>query len=295
MKRRDFIKLIGGAAAAWPLAARAEQSPLPVIGYLATRSPGEDLHLLAAFRQGLKEAGYIEGQNVAVEYRYAANHYERLPGLAGDLVRRQVTVIFAGGGIPAATAAKEASSTIPIVIAIGGDPVQLGLIASLNRPGGNITGVNLLNNELAPKLVQLLQELLPKATEIGFLINPNNPVTESLASEVTAAGHTIGQRMHLVTATTETDLALVFETIARLRVDALLVQGDPFLNNRRDQLVALAARHAVPTIYPFREYVAAGGLMSYGSDLADALRMAGVYAGPSAKARSPQTCRFSKW
>jgi putative ABC transport system substrate-binding protein len=295
VKRREFITLLGGAAAAgWPFPARAQQPTLPVIGYLNIRAPGEDTHLLAAFREGLKEAGYIEGKNVAVAYRYAANQYEKLPELAADLVRRQVMVIAALGGAPAAPVVKHATSTIPIVTIVGVDPVQTGLVASLNRPGGNLTGVSLLNNELAPKLVQLLHELLPKTTLIGFLVNPTNPAADSLAREVTAGARTIGQRIHVLTARNESDFEPAFATLVRLRADALLVQGDPFFNSHATQLVALAARDAMPAIYPFPEYVAAGGLMSYGSSLTDGYRQAGIQTGRILKGEKPADLPFQQ-
>jgi putative tryptophan/tyrosine transport system substrate-binding protein len=285
MKRRNFIALLGGAVAR-PLAARAQQ-PMPVIGFVNSRSPDTSGHLIGAFGQGLKETGHLEGGNVAIEYRWAEGHYDRLPALLADLVRRQVKVIAAAGGAPVALAAKEATTTIPTVVIVGSDPVALGLVASLNRPGGNITGVSVLNTELVPKLMQLLHDLLPGATTIGFLTNPNNPGAEPLSREVHAAARMMGQEVHILTAGSEIDFESAFATLVQLRADALLVQGDPFINDRAEQIVALAARHAVPAIYPFREYVAAGGLMSYGTSLTDAYRQVGVYAGRILRGKKP--------
>ena len=279
MKRREFITLLGGAAAAWPITAGAQQPAMTVVGFLNSRPANSSEHLVAAFRQGLKETDHFEGGNVAIEYRWAEGHYDRLRGLAADLIRRQVTVLVAAGGDTVALAAKEATTTIPTVVVVGSDPVALGLVASLNRPGGNITGVSILNNELVPKLLEVLRDLLPRAVTIAFLINPNNSSAANLSLELQAAARRIGQQIHIVNAGSEIDFEPAFATLIQLRADALLVQGDPFINSHAEQLVAIAARHTVPAIYPFREYVAAGGLMSYGTSLTDAYRQIGVYTG----------------
>jgi putative tryptophan/tyrosine transport system substrate-binding protein len=286
MRRREFISLIGGAAA-WPFVSRAQPAPLPTVGFISTRSPGDTMHLMGPFRQGLREAGYIEGKNVAIQYRWAEGHYDRLPTMLADLISRQVEVIAAAGGAPGALAAKAATNTVPIVFISGADPVEIGLVASLNRPGGNLTGVSLLNNEVFPKLAELLHEVLPRAVTVGCLMNPTNPYTKKLLEDVRVAARGFGQQIHVLTVVREADFEPAFATLVELRSDALLVQGDPFINSHAEQVVALATRHALPTIYPFSEYAAAGGLMSYGPSLSDAYRLIGLYSGRILKGERP--------
>jgi ABC-type uncharacterized transport system substrate-binding protein len=279
IRRREFITLLGGATAAWPLAARAQQAGMPVVGYLGGLSPDTFAPRLAAFRKGLAESGYVEGRSVAIEYRWAEGQYDRLPALAAELVRRQVAVIAAMGGDAPAFAAKSASTTIPIVFAVAADPVKAGLVSSLNRPGGNLTGVNFLLNMIAAKLFEVLNETVPKATTVGFLINPSGPEAESAISEVRLAAQALGQELFVVKATSEHEIDAAFATLAQERVGALLVGNDVFFYSRREQIVALAARHAMPAIYNVREFAQAGGLMSYGTSVDDAQRQAGVYVG----------------
>jgi putative tryptophan/tyrosine transport system substrate-binding protein len=286
MKRRDFITLVGGAAA-WPLAARAQQPALPVIGFLEAKSADTSAHLVAAFRQGLKEAGYIEGQNVAIEYRFAENQYGRLPALAADLARRQVAVIAASGGPPAALAAKGATTTIPIVFNMGADPIALGLVDSLNRPGGNLTGVSSLNVELGPKRLELLHELAPTATNIAMLVNPTNPNAEAYSTALKTAARTLGVQLQVLHASTERDFDMVFATLVQLQVGALVIGTDGFFITRSEQFAELAVRHAMPTIFVFREFAAAGGLMSYGGSLTDEYRQVGGYTGRILKGEKP--------
>jgi putative ABC transport system substrate-binding protein len=277
--RREFISLIGGAAVVWPVEARAQQA-MPVIGFLGIGSAGTDTDYIGAFRQGLREAGYVEGSNVAVEYRWAQNENARLPALAADLVRRRVAVIATPGSTPATLAAKAATPTIPIVFGIGSDPVESGLVASLNRPGGNVTGVAFLSTAILGKRVELLRELVPTATIMALLVNPANPtVVETYTKEVKAAAQTLGLQVHVLNASTERDLDAAFETCAQLRAGALIVGADVFFTTRRNQIVALAARHALPTIYGQREFALAGGLMSYSTSLPDAIRQVGIYVG----------------
>jgi ABC-type uncharacterized transport system substrate-binding protein len=288
MERRDFITLLGSAAATWPLAARAQQSAIPVIGYLGSESPDAFAGRLRAFRQGLSETGYVEGKNVAIEYRWAENQYDRFPALLANLVRREVTVIVAVTGTPPALAAKAATTTIPIVFVTAGDPVALGLVVSLNRPGGNLTGVATLTVELGPKQLEMLRELVPTATIIALLVNPTNPTNaETLSRDLQAAARTLGLQLHVLHASTERDFDTVFATLSRLRAGALVIGSDPFFNSRSQQLVALALRHAMPTMYPFREYAIAGGLISYGNSFADAHRQVGVYTGRILKGERP--------
>jgi ABC-type uncharacterized transport system substrate-binding protein len=284
MRRREFITLVGGAAAAWPLAARA-QPTMPVIGFLSTRAPGTDTELLAAFRQGLNELGYVEHRNVGIEYRWAEGQYDRLPALAADLVRRSVAVIYANG--IAAWAAKAATMTIPVVFSVGEDPVQTGLVASLNQPGGNVTGVSNFLNQLAAKRLELLRETASDAAVLAVMVNPTNPNFEPDTRDLQAAGRMLGRRIQMLTASTERDLETAFATIVQQQISALFVGVDGFFFTRADQIVALAARHAVPAIYDRREYVRAGGLMSYGANLADGYRQAGVYAGRILKGEKP--------
>ena len=286
MRRREFITLMGASMAAWPRAARTQQPAMPVIGFLNSASPEAHAPKITAFRQGLKEAGYVEGHNVAIEYRSAEGHYDRLPALAADLVRRQVAEIVALG-TPAALAAKAASSTIPIVINVGIDPAQIGLVASFNRPGGNVTGLAVLTVELAAKQLEVLHELLRTSAAVALLVNPNTAVTEPVIKGVRDAARSLGLQLHILNASTEGEIDAAFGKLIELRAGALVVGGDPFFNSRRDQIVALAARHTLPAIYEWREFVVAGGLMSYGTDLADAYRQVGIYAGKILKGAKP--------
>jgi putative ABC transport system substrate-binding protein len=287
LKRRDFIAFFGATAAAWPLAARAQQRAMPIIGFLSSRSPGESASVLAAFRQGLNEAGYVEGQNVAIEFRWAEGQYDRLPAMAADLVGRQVALIIAAGGDHPALAAKAATTTIPIVFTGSDFPVKIGLVASLNRPGGNITGASLFTSEVEVKKLALLRELVPKAPLIAMLVNPTNPSAETDIGDVQTAAATVGQRIFLLTASSERDIDAAFGAVTQQRADALLVVHDPYFFSRRDQFVALADRHRVPAIYEFREFVLAGGLMSYGSRITDNYHLAGSYAGRILKGAKP--------
>jgi len=285
MLRRGFITLLGSAAAAWPLAARAQQ-PMPVIGYLSSGSPESDDFRLTAFRQGLNETGYVEDQNVVIEYRWAQGQNDRLPALAADLVRRQVTVI-ATVGPPPAFAAKAATSTIPVVFVVGIDPVQSGLVASLNRPGGNITGVVILSEELAAKRLDLLHELVPTAAVVAVLVNPSNPVSDPQTRNLQDAARSLGLQLHVLRASTASEIDAAFGALVELRAGALVFGGGPFFTNQRAQIVALAAHHEVPAIYRVRLFPAAGGLISYGADLADSFRRAGVYTGKILKGAKP--------
>jgi putative ABC transport system substrate-binding protein len=287
MRRRDFIAFLGGTVVGWPLAAHAQQPAMPVIGYLSARSPDDTAHLVAAFHRGLGEGGFVEGQNVTIEYRWALGQYDRLPALAAELVRRPVAIFATTGGEPAALAAKAATSTIPIVFLIGGDPVKVGLAASYNRPGGNATGMNILTATLEPKRLGLLRELVPQAATIGVLLNPNFPPAESQLRDLQEAARTIGLQIHVLDASTDRELDAAFETIAQQRIAALAVTADPFFDTRRNKLVTLAARHAVPTMYHFREFAAAGGLISYGVDTLETNRQLGVYAGRILKGAKP--------
>jgi putative tryptophan/tyrosine transport system substrate-binding protein len=278
MRRREAIALIG-AAAALPIAARGQQRPLPVIGFIHGASPSYFAQWAAAVREGLKEAGYVEGRNVVVEYRWADGRYDRLPALVADLVDRQVAVIFAAGGTDPAVAAKAATTKIPIVFVSAADPVKTGLVASLNRPGGNVTGVSLLASALDAKKLEFLRELAPKADTVGVLINPNYPAAKSQADEVREAAGRLGVRPVMLSASTEGDIDAAFASLVQRGAGALLVGTDPFFNSRRDHFAALAERHSLPVIYPQREYVAAGGLISYGPDFGDGYRQAGLYVG----------------
>jgi putative ABC transport system substrate-binding protein len=284
LKRRDFMALLGGVAA-WPIAARAQQA-VPVVGFLysATRAPAK--HLVAGFLQGLKETGYVEGQTVAIEYRWAEGQYDRLPALAADLVQRQVAVIAALGGDPSALAAKAASASIPIVFNSGTDPVKLGLVTSLNRPGGNVTGVSVLSSTLLAKQLEFLYELVPTTSTIAFLVYPQNPNTEERTRKMQEVIRSIGGLLHVARVSTDAEFEPAFATVQQHAV-AMLVPAEPFFVSRRDRIVALAARHSIPASYPYREYVMAGGLMSYGINLADAYRLAGVYTGRILKGAKP--------
>jgi putative ABC transport system substrate-binding protein len=278
MKRREFIALLGGAAATWPLATRAQQPAIPVIGFLSARSPDESSHLVAAFGRGLAENGYVEGKNVAIEYRWALAQYDRLPALAAELARRPVAVLVSVGGEPAALAAQAATATIPIVSLFTVDPVERGLVASLNRPGGNVTGISVLGAALEAKRLGLLHDLVPQAATIGVLLNPNFPPAASQLRDMQEAARAIGLQLHVLRAGTDREIDTAFESVAQHRIPALAVAADPFFNTRRDKLAALAARHAVPAIYILRDYAVAGGLMSYGIDPSDAYRQIGIYA-----------------
>jgi putative ABC transport system substrate-binding protein len=286
MRRRAFI-LGGGAAAAWPRAARAQQAPIPVVGFLGTASPGPFAHLVAGFRQGLQETGFVEGRNVAIEYRWAEGQYERVPALAADLVRRQVAVIVTIGGETSAAAAKAATATIPIVFNSGTDPVKRGLVASLARPGGNATGVNIFTTELAEKRLGLLHDLVPASSTIAVLLNPNFAPAAINVRESEATARAIGKVIAIFNAKSELEIDAAFAEIVQARPGALLVAADPFFNSRREQIVALAARHAIPAIYEWREFAQAGGLMSYGTSLVEAHRQQGVYAGRILKGEKP--------
>jgi len=291
MRRRQFILALGGAAAAssnlWPLAARAQNPAMPIVGFLHVASAKPFAHIVAGFRQGLKETGTIEGQNGAIEFRWADGQIDRLPELAAELVHRQVAVLVTGGGEAPALAAKAATSTIPIVFNIGNDPVQAGLVASLNRPGGNATGVNILTTELEAKRLGLLHEMVPTASIIGHLVNPAYPPTKTNVKDVAAAARVMGLQIILVEASSESEIDSAFAAILQKRAGALLVGADPFFNGRRNQIVALAASHALPAIFEQREFAAAGGLMSYGTSITDAYRQMGIYAGRILKGEKP--------
>jgi putative tryptophan/tyrosine transport system substrate-binding protein len=286
MRRREFLTLLSSAAA-WPLAARAQQSTMSVIGFLNGALPEGYAHFVAAFRQGLKEAGYVEGQNVTIEYRWAENHYDRLPSLASELIQQKVTVI-AATGTPAALAAKAATSTVPIVFTTGGDPIKLGLVASLNRPGGNVTGAVHFSVEVGPKRLELARELFPGATTFALLVNPANPLAATVSKDLQAVADTLGVRLHVLHASTEADFEAAFAMAAQSRVAALVISTpDPLFNSHAAQLGALALRHSVPAIFHFREFAAAGGLMSYGGDARDTYRLAGVSTGRILKGAKP--------
>jgi putative tryptophan/tyrosine transport system substrate-binding protein len=286
MKRREFITLLGGAAAAWPLAARAQQ-PMPLIGFLSARSPEDSTHLLPAFAAGLAEGGYVEGQNLAIEFRWARGRYDLLPDMAAELVSRGVAVLTTAGGEPSALAAKRATSTIPIVFGVGGDPVRLGLVDSFSRPGGNATGVTLLTNLMEPKRLGLLRELVPGVPLIGVLLNPNFAQAPVQLQQIDEAARGIGQRITVANVSTDEGLETAFAAFTRQSVGALLVAADPYFDTRREQIVALAARHRLPAIYQFREYALAGGLLSYGVSITDAYRQYGVYTARILKGAKP--------
>jgi putative tryptophan/tyrosine transport system substrate-binding protein len=278
MKRRDFITLLGGLTA-WPLAARAQQPPMPVIGFMSARSPTESASDLAAFRHGLGQSGYFEGKNLAIEYRWAEGRYDLLPALAAGLVARQVAVIAAVGGEPSGLAAKAATATIPIVCTLGGDAVASGLVAHLNRPGGNITGVTIMGLEMGPKRIELAHQLVPNGRALATLINSKFPPTLAEAHDMQAAAHSLGLQLAVLDASTKGGIDAVFGDLARQKVDALLINTDPFLFGQREQIVQLAARHKIPTLYFLREFVDAGGLISYGPNINNGYRQAGIYVG----------------
>jgi len=287
MKRREFITLLGGAAAAWPLAAGAQQAAMPVIGFVHSASPDPFAHLVRAFRQGLAETGFVEGRNAAIEYRWAEGRYERLPALVADLVHRPVAVL-AATSTPAALAAKAETTAIPVVFTTDGDPVRLGLVASLSRPGGNVTGATQLNVEVAPKRLELAHELVPTATNMALLVNPTNPLAGAVSKDLQVVARALGLQLHVLHASTERDFDAVFTTLVQLRAAALVIgSADPFFVARAGQLAALALRHAVPTIYQFREFAAAGGLVSYGGRITDSYRQAGIYTGRILKGEKP--------
>ena len=279
--------LLGSTAAAWPLAVRAQQPAMPVVGFVSGRSPSSDAHLVAAFRRGLNESGYVEGQNVAIAFRWAEGQNDQLASLVADLVRSRVTVI-AATSIAAALAAKVATTTIPIVFRIGGDPVGLGLVTSLNRPSGNLTGVTSLNIEVGSKRLELLHELVPTATIVALLVNPSNAaLAESTTRELEEATRTLGLQFHVLHASSERELDAAFATLVQLRAGALVIGADPLFNSRSEQLAALTIRHRVPAIYQFREFVSAGGLMAYGSTVLDTYRPLGIYTGQILKGEKP--------
>ena len=287
MQRRAFIAGVAAGAAAWPPALRAQQPAMPVVGFLYSGVPELSTGMVAAFRDGLGEAGFVEGRNVTVEFRFAYNDNSRLPDLAADLVRRAVAVIATPGSTPSALAAKAATTSIPIVFSVGTDPAEAGLVASFNRPEGNVTGISSLNSELAAKRLGLLHELLPDAACFAVLVNPNNPITDRLARDAQAAGSVIGRQIVILAASSSRDIDAAFAGAQRKRADALLVSPDPLLDNRRVQLVTLATHHRLPTIYSFRENVEIGGLMSYGSSAADRDRQVGIYTGRILKGAKP--------
>jgi putative ABC transport system substrate-binding protein len=287
MRRREFISLLGGVAAAWPLIARAQQT-MPVVGFLGTSSPDLFAQPLRAFREGLREAGYVEGRNVAIEFRWANGQNDRLPELAADLVRRQVSVIAAPGSTPAALAAKAATATIPVVFQVGVDPVVAGLVTSLARPDGNVTGVTNINTELVSKRLELLREVVPKATVVALLVNPTSPeITESVSKDLQSTARALGLQLHILHASTDRDFDRVFAMLAQLRAGALVIAPDAFFISRNEQLGALTARHAVPAVTQFREFAVAGGLMSYGGSFTEPTRQVGIYTGRILKGEKP--------
>jgi ABC-type uncharacterized transport system substrate-binding protein len=287
MKRREFITLLGGAVTAWPLGVGAQQAAMPVIGFLGGGSPDAFAHVVDAFRQGLYETGFAEGQNVTIEYRWAEGQYDRLPALVADLIRQKPAVIVATGGDVGVRAAKKAATAIPIVFTSGSDPVAAGFVSSLNRPGGNVTGVSLFVSVLEGKKLELLRELVPMAAVIGFLVNPNNPRADVDTADMQAAARALGKLLLILKADGEHDFDAVFTNLAQQRVDALVVHTEPFFLSRRDHLVELAARYSIPTIYGLREFAAAGGLISYGTKLSDSYRQVGIYTGKILKGEKP--------
>jgi putative ABC transport system substrate-binding protein len=287
MRRREFITLLGGSAAAWPFAARAQQPAMPMIGFLSSRSPGESAGVVAAFRQGLGETGFVEGRNLAIAFRWAEGHFDRLPALAAELVSLPVALLFSAGGSPTAFAAKAATSTIPIVFSAVGDPVEIGLIPSLNQPGGNITGMAVFNATLGEKRIELTKELMPTVGVIGYLLNPSDQMSEFESKGALAAARALGIELLVLNASSENELDTAFSAVAKLDARALVVSGEPFFDSQRERIVALSARHGVAAVYAWREYVLAGGLMSYGTDLPGSYRQAAIYAGRILKGEKP--------
>ena len=287
MKRREFITLLGGAAATWPLAARAQQQAMPLIGWMSGRSPEDSSHLLAAFREGLRETGFVEGESIAIEYRWARGRYEQLPAMAADLVSRRIAVLVGIGGDPSALAAKQATSTIPIVFGMGGDPIAAGLVTSFNRPGGNATGFTLLTNLMEPKRIGVLHELVPGIPVLGALVNPNFPPAARQLQEIEAATSTINQKLFVAKASNDTELNAAFEALLQQRIGALLVAADPYFDTRRDRIISFAAENKLPAIYQFREFAVAGGLVSYGPRITDSYRLGGIYVGRILRGAKP--------
>jgi len=292
MRRREFIALLGWAAVGWPRVASAQQSAVPVIGFMSGRSPDDSLHLVAAFREGLGEAGFVEGQNIAIEYRWALGHYDRLPVLAADLVSRRVAVLAALGGELSALAGKQATSTIPIVAGIGGDPVRIGLVDSISRPGGNVTGYTVLSSSMEPKRLGMLRDLLPGVAVFGVLLNPNFPPSTGQLQELEAAARKTGQQLLISRASDDAELSTGLASLLQQRVGALLVCADPYFDTQRDRIIAFAAQNRLPTMYHFREFAVAGGLISYGPSITDAYRQAGIYVGRILKGAKPADLPF---
>jgi len=287
VKRREFITLLGGAAATWPLAARAQQSSLPVIGFMSGRSTADSGYLAEAFRQGLRDTGYVEGESIGIEYRWANGDYDRLPGFASDLLQRNVLVLVAVGGDPSPVAAKKATSTVPIVFGMGGDPVKAGLVASFNRPGGNATGYTLLTNQMEPKRIGLLHELVPGASLLGALINPSFPPAARQLEDIEKATRSIKQNLFVARAVNDQELETAFPSFVQQKAGAVLVSASPFFDTRQDRIVALAAQYRLPAMYQFRQYAVAGGLISYGPSLTESYKQAGVYAGRILRGAKP--------
>jgi len=287
MRRRDFLSALGGAAASWPLGARAQQAAPPVVGFMSGRSAPDSAHLVAAFREGLGEAGFVDGQNVIIEFRWADGQYDRLPALAAELVSRPVSVLLGVGGDPSAIAAKRATSTIPIVFGVGGDPIKAGLVDSFNRPGANVTGYTLLTNEMESKRVGLLRELVPGVALVGVLLNPKFAPAAQQSQQIENAARTVDQKLVIAAASSDEELSAAFALLVRERVNALLVAADPYFDTRRDRIIAFAAQNRLPAIYHFREYAAAGGLLSYGPLIIDGYRQAGNYTGQILKGAKP--------
>jgi putative ABC transport system substrate-binding protein len=287
VRRRQLITLLGGAAAAWPLAARAQQTSMPIMGFLSNRSPGESASVVSAFRQGLGETGFVEGRNLAIAFRWAEGHYERLPALAAELVGLPVALVFSAGGPPTAFAAKAATSTIPIVFSAVGDPVEIGLVPRLNQPGGNTTGMAIFNATLGEKRIELTKELMPTVGVIDYLLNPSDQMSEIELKGALAAARVLGIELRVLRASSENELDTAFATVPKVGAGALVVSAEAFALTQRERIVALSARHGVAAVYAWREYVLAGGLMSYGTDLPESYRQAGIYAGRILKGEKP--------